>query len=81
MDNAIIVLAVAKRIHSYAWRKKIKHESTTLAIRNAGKGADMKVITLNELIGMRIVKCLESRTEFYGKHKNYLYLPKKKHTK
>jgi len=31
----------------------------TLAIRNAGKSADMKVITLNKLLGKRIMKCLE----------------------
>jgi hypothetical protein len=28
-----------------------------MAIRNAGESADMKVITLNELYGRRIVKC------------------------
>jgi len=36
------------------------NESTTLAIRNAGEGADMKLITLNELLGKRIVKCFEN---------------------
>ena len=40
-------------------RRKTKHESTTLAIRNAGKSADMKVITLNKLSSKRTVKCLE----------------------
>jgi len=29
-------------------RRKIKHESTTMAIRNAGGSADIKVITLNK---------------------------------
>ena len=28
---------------------EIKHERTTLAIRNAGESTDMKVITLNKL--------------------------------
>ena len=36
-----------------------KHESTTLAIRNAGESADMKLITLNKLTAKRKVKCLE----------------------
>ncbi len=36
-----------------------KHESTTLAIRNAGFGSKMKVITLNKLFGKRTVKNLE----------------------
>jgi hypothetical protein len=40
-------------------RRKIKHESTTMAMRNAGESADMKVITLNKLFGKRTVKCLE----------------------
>ena len=40
-------------------RKKIKHESTTMPIRNAEESADMKVITLNKLFGRRKVKCLE----------------------
>jgi len=40
-------------------RKIKKHESTTMAIRNAGESADIKVITLNKLFGKRIVKCLE----------------------
>ncbi len=39
--------------------EKIKHESTTMAIRNAGESADMKVITFNKHIGKRTVKCLE----------------------
>lgn len=32
---------------------------TTMAIRNAGESANMKVITLNKLIAKRKVKCLE----------------------
>lgn len=36
-----------------------KYERTTLAIRNAGESADMKVITLNKLTGKRKVKYLE----------------------
>jgi len=40
-------------------KRKIKHERTTMAIRNAGESADMKVITLNKLYGKRKVKCLE----------------------
>jgi len=40
-------------------RKKKKYDRTTLAIRNAGESADMKVITLNKLFGRRTVKCLE----------------------
>ena len=36
-----------------------KHDCLTLAIRNAGKRADMKVITLNKLTAKRKVKCLE----------------------
>ncbi len=31
----------------------------TLAIRNAGQSADMKVIRLNKLFERRTVKCLE----------------------
>ena len=40
-------------------RPKKKYDRTTMAIRNAGESADMKVITLNKLIGRRTVKCLE----------------------
>ena len=40
-------------------RQKRKHDCTTLAIRNAGESADMKVITLNKLTAKRKVKCLE----------------------
>jgi len=40
--------------------RKIKHESTTMAIRNAGESADMKIITLNKLFGRQTVKCLEN---------------------
>ena len=43
-------------------RKKIKHDCTTMAIRNAGESADMKVITLNKLSAKLKGKCLESRT-------------------
>ena len=39
--------------------KKRKHDCTTMAIRNAGESADMKVITLNKLTAKRTVKCLE----------------------
>lgn len=39
--------------------KRIKHDAPTMAIRNAGVSADMKVITLNKLCGRRTVKCLE----------------------
>jgi hypothetical protein len=39
---------------------KIKNtERTTMAIRNAGDSADMKVITLNKLTAKRKEKCLE----------------------
>jgi len=31
----------------------------TMAIRNAGESADMKVITLNKLFGKQTVKCPE----------------------
>jgi len=41
-------------------QKRKKHESTTLAIRNAGLSADMKSITLNKLTAKRTVKCLEN---------------------
>jgi hypothetical protein len=39
--------------------KKKKHGHTTMAIRNAGESANMKVITLNKLSAKRKVKCLE----------------------
>ena len=39
--------------------KKKKYDRTTLAIRNAGESADIKVFTLNKLFGKRTVKCLE----------------------
>ncbi len=39
--------------------KNKKYDRTTMAIRNAGESADMKLITLNKLYGRRIVKCLE----------------------
>ncbi len=41
-------------------RKKKKYDRTTLAIRNAGESADIKLITLNKLYGRRTVKCLET---------------------
>ena len=40
-------------------QKKKKYDRTTMAIRNAGESADMKVITLNKFFGKRTVKCLE----------------------
>ena len=40
-------------------KKMKKHGHTTLAIRNAGESAAMKVITLNKLTAKRKVKCLE----------------------
>ena len=40
-------------------RTKIKYDCPTLAIRNAGESANMKVITLNKLTAKRKVKCLE----------------------
>lgn len=39
--------------------KTKKHDAPTMAIRNAGESADMKVITLNKLTAERKVKCLE----------------------
>ncbi len=39
-------------------RKKRKHDCTTMAIRNAGESADLKVITLNKLSAKRKVKCV-----------------------
>lgn len=41
-------------------RKKRKHDCTTMAIRNAGESAEMKVITLNKLCGKLTEKCLET---------------------
>jgi len=40
-------------------RKKRKHDCTTMAIRNAGESAEMKVITLNKLTAKRKVECPE----------------------
>ena len=40
-------------------RTKKKYDCPTMAIRNAGESADMKVITLNKLTAKRKVKCLE----------------------
>ena len=39
-------------------RTKKKYDRTTMAIRNAGESADMKVITLNKLRTKLKVKCL-----------------------
>ena len=41
-------------------RPKIKYDRTTMAIRNAGESAEMKVIALNKLTAKRKVKCLEN---------------------
>ena len=41
-------------------RNKIKHDCPTMAIRNAGERAEIKVITLNKLFGKRTVMCLEN---------------------
>lgn len=38
---------------------KKKYDCPTMAIRNAGERANMKVITLNKLTAKRKVKCLE----------------------
>jgi len=40
-------------------RTKKKYDCPTLAIRNAGESAELKVITLNKLTAKRKVKCLE----------------------
>ncbi len=40
-------------------RAKRKYDRTTMAIRNAGEIADMKVISLSKLFDKRTVKCLE----------------------
>jgi hypothetical protein len=40
-------------------RTKKKYDRTTMAIRNAGESADMKVITLNKLSAKSKGKCLE----------------------
>ena len=40
-------------------KEKEKYDCPTMAIRNAGESADMKVITLNKLTAKRKVKCLE----------------------
>ncbi len=57
---AILVPAVAKSFLANADRqKKKKYDRTTMAIRNAGESADMKVITLNKLSAKQKMKCLE----------------------
>jgi hypothetical protein len=40
-------------------RMKEKYDCPTMAIRNAGESADMKVITLHKLFGKRTVKSLK----------------------
>ena len=40
-------------------QKKRKYDRTTMAIRNVGESANIKVITLNKLTTKRKVKCLE----------------------
>lgn len=40
-------------------RTKKKYDCTTMVIRNAGKSADMKAITLNKLTAKLKGKCLE----------------------
>ncbi len=40
-------------------KEKEKYDCPTMAIRNAGESADMKVITLNKLTAKRKVKCFE----------------------
>lgn len=40
-------------------KRKIKHDCPTMAIRNAGESADMKVITLNKPTTKRTVICPE----------------------
>ena len=37
-------------------QKRKKHDCPTMAIRNAGESAEMKVITLNKFFGKRTVK-------------------------
>lgn len=37
----------------------MNNERPTLAIRNAGESADMKIFTLNKLTAKRKVQCLE----------------------
>jgi len=39
-------------------RKKRKHDCTTMAIRNAGESADMKIITLNKQSAKLKGKCI-----------------------
>jgi hypothetical protein len=39
--------------------KNKKYDCPTMAIRNAGESANMRVITLNRLTANRKVKCLE----------------------
>ena len=43
-------------------RKKKKYDCPTMAIRNAGESANMKVITLIKLTAKRTVKCSEIAT-------------------
>ncbi len=57
---AILVPAVAKSFHANAegWENK-KYDRTTMAIRNAGLSAGIKVITLNKSSAKLKGKCLE----------------------
>ena len=57
---AILVPAVAKSFHTNAdGRKNKKYDRTTMAIRNAGLNAEIKVITLNKVSAKLKGKCLE----------------------
>lgn len=58
---AILVPAIAKSFHANAdGRKNKKYDRTTMAIRNAGEIADIKVITFNKLSAKLKGKCLET---------------------
>ena len=57
---AILVPAVAKSFHTNAKkRQKKKYDRTTMAIRNAGLSADIKVITINKLSAKLKGECLK----------------------
>jgi len=47
-------------VFANADRRMKKYDCPTMAIRNAGESADMKVIKLNKLTAKRKVKCLEN---------------------
>ena len=51
--------SLAKSVSAPTHGRKRNNEGTTMAIRNAGESANMKVITLNKLTAKRKVKCLE----------------------